>query len=102
VWAPREKRWSAAAFKNAPDSWHGDSNVLTDSLANSAFDIERHAGRIDMDYRLGVHGIDLSPAPSGDVSIGEAIENLDDTAGRLEPAADGGCDDCGGDSKTSR
>jgi len=49
---------------------------LTDSLVNSAFDIERHAGRIDMDTGWTYMGIDLSPAPSGDVSIGAAIENL--------------------------
>jgi len=65
----------AAAFKNAPDLATAKQR-LTDSLANSAFDIERHAGRIDMDTGWAYMGIDLSPAPSGDVSIGEAIENL--------------------------
>jgi uncharacterized protein (UPF0210 family) len=65
----------AAAFKNAPDLATAKQR-LTDSLANSAFDIERHAGRIDMDTGWTYMGIDLSPAPSGDVSIGAAIENL--------------------------
>jgi len=65
----------AAAFKDAPDLATAKQR-LTDSLANSAFDIERHAGRIDMDTGWAYMGIDLSPAPSGDVSIGEAIENL--------------------------
>ena len=65
----------AAAFKDAPDLAAAKQR-LTDSLANSAFDIERHAGRIDMDTGWTYMGIDLSPAPSGDVSIGAAIENL--------------------------
>ena len=64
-----------AAFKDAPDLATAKQR-LTDSLANSAFDIERHAGRIDMDTGWTYMGIDLSPAPSGDVSIGAAIENL--------------------------
>ncbi len=65
----------AAAFKDAPDLATAKQR-LTDSLVNSAFDIERHAGRIDMDTGWTYMGIDLSPAPSGDVSIGAAIENL--------------------------
>jgi uncharacterized protein (UPF0210 family) len=65
----------AAAFKDAPDLATAKQR-LTDSLAKSAFDIERHAGRIDMDTGWTYMGIDLSPAPSGDVSIGAAIENL--------------------------
>src|SRR5438445_799022 len=65
----------AAAFKDAPDLATAKQR-LTDSLVNSAFDIERHAGRIDMDTGWAYMGIDLSPAPSGDVSIGAAIENL--------------------------
>jgi uncharacterized protein (UPF0210 family) len=65
----------AAAFKNAPDLATAKQR-LTDSLASSAFDIQRHAGRIDMETGWTYMGIDLSPAPSGNVSIGEAIENL--------------------------
>jgi uncharacterized protein (UPF0210 family) len=65
----------AAAFKDAPDLATAKQR-LTDSLAKSAFDIEQHAGRIDMDTGWTYMGIDLSPAPSGDVSIGAAIENL--------------------------
>src|SRR5467141_2751820 len=65
----------AAAFKDAPDLATAKQR-LTDSLVNNAFDIERHAGRIDMDTGWTYMGIDLSPAPSGDVSIGAAIENL--------------------------
>lgn len=65
----------AAAFKDAPDLATAKRR-LTDSLATSAFDIQRHAGRIDMETGWTYMGIDLSPAPSGNVSIGEAIENL--------------------------
>jgi uncharacterized protein (UPF0210 family) len=65
----------AAAFKDAPDLATARQR-LTDSLASSAFDIQRHAGRIDQETGWAYMGIDLSPAPSGNVSIGEAIENL--------------------------
>jgi uncharacterized protein (UPF0210 family) len=65
----------AVAFKDAPNLDTAKQR-LTDSLANSAFDIERHAGRIDLETGWAYMGIDLSPAPSGDVSIGAAIENL--------------------------
>ncbi len=65
----------AAAFKDAPDLATAKQR-LTDSLASSAFDIERHAGRVDQETGWTYMGIDLSPAPSGNVSIGAAIENL--------------------------
>jgi uncharacterized protein (UPF0210 family) len=65
----------AAAFKDAADLATAKQR-LTDLLASSAFDIEHHAGRIDQETGWGYMGIDLSPAPSGDVSIGAAIENL--------------------------
>jgi uncharacterized protein (UPF0210 family) len=65
----------AAAFRNAPDLATAKQR-LTDSLASSAFDIQRHAGRIDQETGWTYMGIDLSPAPAGDVSIGAAIENL--------------------------
>jgi uncharacterized protein (UPF0210 family) len=67
----------AAAFKDAPDLATAKQR-LTDSLATSAFDIERHAGRIDSESGWTYMGIDLSPAPSPskDASIGAAIENL--------------------------
>ena len=65
----------AAAFKDAPDLATAKQR-LTDSLAASAFDIEHHAARIDQDTGWTYMGIDLSPAPSGNVSIGAAIENL--------------------------
>jgi uncharacterized protein len=65
----------AAAFKDAPDLATAKQR-LTDSLAASAFDIERHAGRVDQETGWTYMGIDLSPAPSGNISIGAAIENL--------------------------
>jgi uncharacterized protein (UPF0210 family) len=65
----------AAAFKGAPDLATAKQR-LTDALASSAFDIESHAGRVDQETGWAYMGIDLSPAPSGDVSIGAAIENL--------------------------
>src|SRR5216684_4050281 len=65
----------AAAFKDSPDLATAKQR-LTDLLASSAFDIEHHAGRIDQETGWGYMGIDLSPAPSGYVSIGAAIENL--------------------------
>jgi hypothetical protein len=65
----------AAAFKDAPDLATAKQR-LTDLLASSALDIERHAGRVDQETGWAYMGIDLSPAPAGDVSIGAAIENL--------------------------
>src|SRR5882724_9525356 len=80
----------AAAFKDAPDLATAKQR-LTDSLAASAFDIERHAGRVDQDTGWTYMGIDLSPAPSGNVSIGAAVENLTTqpfgTSGTLTAAA---------------
>src|SRR6266704_751017 len=65
----------AAAFKDARDLLTAKQR-LTDSLASVAFDIEQHAGRIDQETGWTYMGIDLSPAPSKDASIGTAIENL--------------------------
>jgi uncharacterized protein (UPF0210 family) len=65
----------AAAFKDAPNL-NVARQRLTDALASSAFEIQRHAGRIDQETGWTYMGIDLSPAPAGDVSIGAAIENL--------------------------
>src|SRR5256885_17045940 len=45
-------------------------------LASEAIEIERHANRIDQETGWAYVGIDLSPAPLKDVSIGAAIENL--------------------------
>jgi uncharacterized protein len=65
----------AAAFKDARDLGMARQRLI-DALVNTAFDVEHHAGRIDQETGWTYMGIDLSPAPSGDVSIGAAIENL--------------------------
>src|SRR5437879_2085436 len=65
----------AAAFKDSRDLGMARQRLI-DSLAATAFDVEGHAGRIDQETGWTYMGIDLSPAPSGDVSIGEAIESL--------------------------
>src|SRR5437773_2914777 len=64
-----------ATFKDAPDLATARQRLI-DSLAATAFDVEGHAGRVDQETGWTYMGIDLSPAPSGDVSIGAAIENL--------------------------
>jgi len=65
----------AAAFKDARDLGMARQRLI-DSLAATAFDVEHHAGRVDQETGWAYMGIDLSPAPAGDVSIGAAIENL--------------------------
>lgn len=65
----------AAAFKDAPDIATARQR-LVDALANVAFDVEHHAGRVDAETGWTYMGIDLSPAPSKEASIGAAIENL--------------------------
>jgi uncharacterized protein len=65
----------AAAFQGAPDLGAARQRLM-DSLARSAFDIEGHAHRIDQETGWAYVGIDLSPAPLKDISIGAAIENL--------------------------
>jgi uncharacterized protein len=67
----------ATAFKDARDLGMAKQR-LTDALAAAAFDVERHAGRVDQETGWAYMGIDLSPAPSPgkDASIGAAIENL--------------------------
>lgn len=65
----------AAAFKDARDLGMARQRLI-DSLAAAAFDVESHAGRVDQETGWAYVGIDLSPAPSGDASIGAAIESL--------------------------
>jgi uncharacterized protein (UPF0210 family) len=65
----------AAAFKDAPDLATARKR-LTSLLADSAFEIEGHAGRVDSETGWTYMGIDLSPAPLKDISIGVAMENL--------------------------
>jgi hypothetical protein len=65
----------AAAFKDARDLSMARQRLI-DMLASAAFDIEHIAGRVDSETGWTYMGIDLSPAPSKDASIGAAIENL--------------------------
>ncbi len=65
----------AAAFHNAPDLATA-KRILTDTLSLQCADIERLANRIDQDMGWTYMGIDMSPAPLKDVSIGAAIEEL--------------------------
>jgi len=65
----------AAAFQDARDLGMARQRLI-DSLATVAFDVEHHAGRVDQETGWAYMGIDLSPAPSKEASIGVAIENL--------------------------
>lgn len=65
----------AAAFKDAPDLATARRRLI-DALGKVAFEAEAQAGRIDSETGWSYMGVDLSPAPLKDVSIGAAIENL--------------------------
>ena len=65
----------AAAFKNAPDL-RTARRKLTDALASAALEVESQTERIDRDTGWAYVGMDLSPAPGKDASIGTALENL--------------------------
>src|SRR5882724_58865 len=65
----------AEAFRGATDIDSARQKLNT-MLGSEAFEIERHANRIDQETGWAYVGIDLSPAPLKDVSIGAAIENL--------------------------
>jgi uncharacterized protein (UPF0210 family) len=65
----------ATAFKDAPDLATAKQR-LVDALGKVAFEAQAQAGRIDSETGWAYMGIDLSPAPLKDVSIGVAIENL--------------------------
>ena len=65
----------ADAFKDAPDLATARRRLM-DALSTEAFAIQAEAGRVDQDTGWAYMGIDLSPAPLKDISIGAAIENL--------------------------
>jgi uncharacterized protein (UPF0210 family) len=65
----------AAAFQNAPDLATARQR-LADRLGNEAFAVQAQAARVDQDTGWAYVGIDLSPAPMKNVSIGAALENL--------------------------
>jgi uncharacterized protein (UPF0210 family) len=64
-----------AAFKDAPDLETAKQR-LTDMLSEQASEIEGHANRVDQETGWRYMGIDLSPAPLKEVSIGTAMEEL--------------------------
>lgn len=64
-----------SAFRGAPNL-SAARQRLNDQLTSIAFEVERHANRIDRDTGWTYMGIDLSPAPSKDASIGAAMEEL--------------------------
>ena len=64
-----------AAFKDAPDL-ETAKHRLTDMLSDQASEIELHANRVDQETGWRYMGIDLSPAPLKEVSIGAAMEEL--------------------------
>ena len=65
----------AEAFRD-PTDVDAARQKLNGMLFEHANEIERHANRIDQETGWAYVGIDLSPAPLKDVSIGAAIENL--------------------------
>src|SRR5207245_2502685 len=65
----------AAAFKDARDLGMARQRLI-DSLAAAAFDVEHHAGRVDQETGWAYMGLDLSPAPSKEASIGVTREHL--------------------------
>jgi hypothetical protein len=65
----------AAAFRGAPDLETARRHLI-DSLGGAAFEVQNLAERVDRDTGWAYSGIDLTPAPLKDVSIGAAIEEL--------------------------
>jgi uncharacterized protein (UPF0210 family) len=65
----------AAAFQNAPD-YPTAKRRLIDAIVQQSFDVEALALRVDSEQGWTYMGLDLSPAPGKDASIGAAIEAL--------------------------
>jgi uncharacterized protein (UPF0210 family) len=65
----------AAAFQNAPD-YPTAKRRLIDAIVQQSFDVEALALRVDSEQGWTYVGLDLSPAPGKDASIGAAIETL--------------------------
>jgi uncharacterized protein len=65
----------AAAVKDAPDLATARRQLI-DSFFHLASDVENVALRVDRERGWTYLGLDLSPAPSKDASIGTAIENI--------------------------
>jgi uncharacterized protein len=65
----------AAAVKDAPDLATARRQLI-DSFFHLASDVENVGLRVDRERGWTYLGLDLSPAPSKDASIGTAIENI--------------------------
>jgi uncharacterized protein len=65
----------ATAFQNAPEPAVAKRRLI-DLLFPLAFDVEDIASNLDHDNGWSYMGLDLSPAPGKDASIGIAIESL--------------------------
>ena len=63
------------AVNGAPDA-EAAKNRVTEALGAGAYDVEDLAGRVDGETGWAYVGIDLSPEPSKDDSLGAAIETL--------------------------
>jgi len=63
------------AADNAPDLATARRRII-DTFFNAAFDVEDLAQRVDREQGWTYMGLDLSPAPSQDSSIGAAIETI--------------------------
>jgi uncharacterized protein (UPF0210 family) len=61
---------------NGPGASGDATHRLTDALAEEAFDVDADAGRVDGETGWAYVGIDISPEPSKDDSIGAALEAL--------------------------
>lgn len=64
-----------AALRGAPDLETARRRLI-DSLSTAAFDVQTLAERADRETGWAYAGMDLSPAPLGDVSIAAAIEDV--------------------------
>jgi len=65
----------ATIVNGAPDNETAKHRV-TEALAAEAYEIDDHAGRVDGETGWAYVGMDVSPAPSKDDSIGAALEGL--------------------------
>ena len=64
-----------SAAENAPDLATARRRII-DAFFNAAFDVEDLAMRVDREQGWIYLGLDLSPAPAPDASIGAAIETI--------------------------
>ncbi len=64
-----------SAVNSAPDTGTAEQRI-TDALGADAYEVETLAGRVDGETGWAYIGMDLSPQPSKDGSIGAALESL--------------------------